>query len=170
MNHDNAALRILQSAVCFFAMDAQDKQRFYEQHRQAGIVLPFVYSETHVRYDHIGADNPNFQLANFAFLLFCVFTEYKVMALDSDNEQVVAATIALNDALNQWIFDDSNTVDDAYIVGNQGCFPIIQCCSLALRALIGTDDQSTATLNFNEIMGIYNHIPTPEAKAILRTL
>lgn len=100
-------------------MNGNNKNNFYEKHIQEGIILPFVYSEWEDKYSEVSFDNKNFQLANFTFLVSCVFTVYKTVALDIGNDLISEAVYILSDALNNYIFDDKNIIDDIYIINNR---------------------------------------------------
>lgn len=167
---DNFDLKTFLSSVNFFSMSGNDKKIFYDRHVQESITIPFVYTDTNDKYSNVSLNDQYFQLANFTFLVSCVFTVYKTVALDEDNDLISDAVYILTDALNNYIFDDTNIIDDIYIINNCGYFPDIQDKARQLIGLMQAEGMQFSILDIDNIINIYDFVVPPEAKKILEYL
>lgn len=167
MTTDSITLKIFLSAVNFFSINGSDKKKFYDKHIQEKIMIPFVYTDTDDKYSNVGLNDQHFQLANFTFLVSCVFVAYKSVALDIGNDLISDAVDVLNDALNNYIFDDKNIINDIYILNNCGYFYDIENNARQLKDLMQAEEMQFSILDIDNIINIYDFVVTPEAKKIL---
>lgn len=164
---DNIALSLVKSAVTYFSMEGTEKKLFYDKHIQKNIVIPFVYNQLEEKYMNIITGDKHYCLANFTFLVSCVYFEYKTILLDYEEELVLSSIQSFSDIINSYIFDDKNIIDDVYIVNNHGYFLDIRQQAIKLLKVIGILEVQPCLLNISEIIGIYNYVTSPEAWSVL---
>ncbi len=167
MQSDQDHILLLISAILYFAMDGMGKAAFFHQHIQQKITIPFVYNQWQEQYFHVADTDQHYGLANFTLLMSFVFNEYKSMLLDTEQDIILQAVASFEHAMNQYVFDDHNTIDDAYIVDDKGYFLDIQYQAKMFLAHINSNISTPEILDIQNIIGIYNHIPTPTAWQVL---